>query len=337
MSTLKNARTAALLALVLAACMFYPRQQLAAAQHAPSLSGNWVRITTAVSPTARSGMAMAYDPISKEVVLFGGFSASGYLDDTWTFDGKTRSWTQQHPATAPPVRTAGNMAYDAVSHQLVLFGGYNGSTYLGDTWTWDGASSTWTQQNPAHPPVAVTGPSLFTDPLNGHADNFGGYDGFLYQLHTYQWTGSDWQLLQPKTTPGARGAAAAGLNAADHYVVLFGGLADINPNNTWEWNGTNWIEESPAQQPVLLYDAGTAYDSMLKQVVLFGGGSGGVDQNQTWEWTGSTWVTIVTPTTPAPRELHGMTFDQQGARIVMFGGQDGGTFLNDTWVFVAKP
>lgn len=35
------------------------------------------------------------------------------------------------------------MTYDAVSQKLVMFGGFNGSTYLNDTWTFNGA--TWTQ------------------------------------------------------------------------------------------------------------------------------------------------------------------------------------------------
>ena len=35
---------------------------------------------------------MTYDATSKKVLLFGGFSDSGYLNDTWTFDGAT--WTK---------------------------------------------------------------------------------------------------------------------------------------------------------------------------------------------------------------------------------------------------
>jgi hypothetical protein len=35
------------------------------------------------------------------------------------------------------------MAYDGVHGQVVLFGGIEGTTFLGDTWTWDGTE--WTQ------------------------------------------------------------------------------------------------------------------------------------------------------------------------------------------------
>jgi hypothetical protein len=49
----------------------------------------WAEVTPSVSPVARSYVAMTYDATSKKVLLFGGFSGSGYLNDTWTFDGAT--------------------------------------------------------------------------------------------------------------------------------------------------------------------------------------------------------------------------------------------------------
>src|SRR5207244_1638764 len=68
------------------------------------------------------------DPVSKRVVLFAGFDAAGYLDDTWTFDGTT--WTREAPPLSPSARAAASIAYDAVAHRLVLFGGYDGTSYL---------------------------------------------------------------------------------------------------------------------------------------------------------------------------------------------------------------
>jgi hypothetical protein len=73
------------------------------------------------------------------------------------------------------------MTYDSVTQKVVLFGGYDGTNYLGDTWLWDGSKLQWTQATPKHRPSAVTGPMLFPDP-NGRADLFGGFDGQFYQL-----------------------------------------------------------------------------------------------------------------------------------------------------------
>src|SRR5437763_5007458 len=64
---------------------------------------NWFQITTANSPSARSYPAMAYDAVSRKVVLFGGYNGV-YLNDTWTFDGT--NWTKIATPISPPVRTA---------------------------------------------------------------------------------------------------------------------------------------------------------------------------------------------------------------------------------------
>jgi hypothetical protein len=83
---------------------------------------------------------MAYDKATGTVVLFGGYMGSAptghYLADTWTWNGKT--WTQQHPAASPSARDEADMAYDAATRSVVLFGGFAniGRGDLVDTWTW---------------------------------------------------------------------------------------------------------------------------------------------------------------------------------------------------------
>jgi hypothetical protein len=82
---------------------------------------------------------MTCDDAHNLVVLFGGVVTSRKLmNDTWTFDGQ--AWTQQ-PATSPPPRQQGGMAYDCAKQQVVLFSGIgqNGAHLL-DTWMWNGTN-----------------------------------------------------------------------------------------------------------------------------------------------------------------------------------------------------
>src|SRR3982751_3052004 len=162
---------------------------------------NWMQLLPKESPPARSYLSMSYDPVSGKVIAFGGTDATGYLNDTWLFDGTT--WTQATTKFAPPARAAAQMTYDSVTQKVVLFGGFDGANYLSDTWLWDGFNLVWTQATPQHHPSAVTGPMLFPDP-NGRADVFGGFDGHFYQLTMWQWSGSDWTPLNPTTFPFAR-------------------------------------------------------------------------------------------------------------------------------------
>jgi hypothetical protein len=44
---------------------------------ADSRTLNWVQIFPATSPSAREGPMVAYDPVSRKVVLFGGLGSTG--------------------------------------------------------------------------------------------------------------------------------------------------------------------------------------------------------------------------------------------------------------------
>ena len=53
---------------------------------AEAQSVTWKQLSPKKSPSTRAFTAMAYDPVSKQVVNFGGFDGSNYSNETWTFD-----------------------------------------------------------------------------------------------------------------------------------------------------------------------------------------------------------------------------------------------------------
>src|ERR1700746_285965 len=78
----------------------------------------WTQLQPATAFPARAGFASAYDPVSKKVIAFGGYDASGQLyNDTWTFDGNT--WQTIATATSPSPRFGAAMAYDSKISKLV--------------------------------------------------------------------------------------------------------------------------------------------------------------------------------------------------------------------------
>jgi hypothetical protein len=116
--------------------------------------------------------------------------------------------------------------------------------------------------------------------------------------------------------------------------VLFGGLADVNPNNTWLWDGNDWHEQSPSKQPLLRYSSAASFEPHLGGVLVFGGGSGGVDLNDTWLWNGFDWSPLQPGQAPKAREEFAMAYDAAIDRIVIAGGDDPMQFFSDTWEFV---
>ncbi|MBA3832131.1 MAG: hypothetical protein H0X34_09605 [Chthoniobacterales bacterium] len=174
---------------------------------------------------------------------------------------------------------------------------------------------------------------VFTD-LNGRVDEFGGFSGNLYEGTMWQWSGSDWRQLHPSQLPFARSSSAVGVDNRSKQIVLYGGLGDVNPLNTWTYDGITWMLQSSATQPLTVYGASAAFEPNLDSVILFGETDGGVDQNRTWSWTGSNWRELFPRQSPEAREGAGMTDDKALGHLVMFGGQDHEHPLGDTWTLV---
>jgi hypothetical protein len=125
----------------------------------------WTQLSPATSPPARTVASMTtltIGPDAGDVVLFGGGGVSGYLNDTWVFDGTT--WTQLSPATSPPGRFGASLASltsGPDTGDVVLFGGYDNSGVLGDTWLFT---------NPAAVVVNITGTQVYGGPPTFTAD-----------------------------------------------------------------------------------------------------------------------------------------------------------------------
>jgi hypothetical protein len=313
---------------------------LVALQPVPGNASTWKKLAPVTSPTARSYAAMAYDPISKKVVLFGGIGESSDLNDTWTFDGTT--WTKVKTSVTPPRRGAATMAFDKHAKKLVMFGGFNFSNrkYLQDTWTWNGATSMWSPVKMGKSPPAASGPMLFTDPTTGNAMMFGGFNA-THRVPafstTWRFTGTTWLKLHPKTIPIPRGWGVAWLDTKRKNVIMTGGNGDtIRTDNTWIWDGSNWTQLFPATQIQSTQGSGYAFDPAVQGVVVFGGfGTQTGDTNQTWQWTGANWVQLSPTKLPPAREGVGMAYDLESKQTLFFGGQGAtGALLRDTWMLV---
>ncbi len=99
----------------------------------------WTVMAPPISPSARTGHMLAYDPIRERVILFGGTAPSGtVLADTWEWNGTT--WTELHPTSIPSARDHGALVWDGARRRLVLFGGVVAGAPAEDIWEWDGTS-----------------------------------------------------------------------------------------------------------------------------------------------------------------------------------------------------
>jgi CARDB len=121
-------------------------------------------------------------------------------------------------------------------------------------------------------------------------------------------------------------------------TVLFGGRGTGRLGDTWEWDGSNWTQESPSSAPFPRFFQSMAFDAQLGKTILFGGdyirpyALG--PSNDTWEFDGSQWIQDWTSSAPSPRAGQALVFDLSRSRVVLFGGTDetfSDPFFNDTW------
>ena len=104
---------------------------------------NWHQASPSVSPPCRYSGGLAYSPLGKQLILFGGWASDGaFYNDTWAWTGV--NWKELDPVTSPPARGRFVMATDPISGNIIVFGGFAwtcADTLCGDTWAWNGV--TW--------------------------------------------------------------------------------------------------------------------------------------------------------------------------------------------------
>src|SRR2546426_590310 len=142
-------------------------------------TNKWTQMNPVLKPSARYAHAMAYDSQSDRVILFGGQSGVSFLNDTWTYDFDTNTWTNMVPSAKPSARVYTEMAYDSQSDRVILFGGEAGvSAYFRGTWGYDLNTNTWTNMTATAKPPARASHAMAYDSQSDRVILLGGERGF---------------------------------------------------------------------------------------------------------------------------------------------------------------
>ena len=161
------------------------------------------------NPPPRTQSALAYDDATGQLVLFGGLGEGNKpLGDTWTWDG--HAWTHEHPATAPPARFGGLMAYDPQSRSVLLIGGVQATV-------WSSSGAVGCAIGGVIPPgasgAATAVPSACA-PSRGAAPQ-----PTLPGSDTWLWSGGDWHRVAG-SQPTLVGAQMATDPGSGHIVLV---------------------------------------------------------------------------------------------------------------------
>ena len=191
--------------------------------------------------------------------------------------------------------------------QDILFGGYNASgAPSGQTWVWNDATSTWSQDTATPQPQARAYASMAED--TGYANGTGALVLF-------------------------GGCAATSGQTCTSFL-----------NDTWTYTATGWTEtilNGAAGSPSARDNAAMAYNGSLAEPTLFGGCTTSACTSplaDTWEYTTSnTWVLQSPTAVPAARAYAAMADNSTNGQLVLVGGNNGTTTLGDTQLFYSAP
>lgn len=224
----------------------------------------WQQIVTPASPPARIWHGMAYDSTRHVVVVYGGEDESGVLNDTWEYDGST--WVEVVTPHFAAASYGFGMAYDSCRERVVLYGG-NGDNSI--TWEYDGLD--WQQVLTPNFPGHNFLTAMVFAAGRCRVVLFGGGNN-----QTWEYDGVDWEQVITPHQPLSRWAHAMAYNPLSDKVVMFGGYGPEYPNgealgDTWEYDGSDWLETSPAGSPAPREQHAMAFEGASGKVLLFGG------------------------------------------------------------------
>jgi Kelch motif protein/flagellar hook capping protein FlgD/galactose oxidase-like protein len=266
------------------------------------LSGapHWSPLATAGSlPARRANHSAVFDPLRDRMLVFGGNTEAGAMDDLWALTFSVpATWTQLTPAGTPPSARAFHSAvYDLVRDRVLVFGGLDAEGPRHDVWALSLSGGPEWQLLPVTgtPPSDRFLQSAIYDPERDRLLVFGGTDLFHYD--------NDCVALN-----------------------LGGGAAEWTPLTT------------AGAPPVARDGHGAIYDPVGDRMIVFGGWARGIGPtNDVWELSLAgtpTWAALAcSGGIPNRRSLASTVLDVPRNRLLVFGGFGNGDFasFDDTW------
>ncbi len=292
------------------------------------------------SPGSRNFVRLAYDPERELAMLFGGHGTA----DVWEWNGV--NWGLKS-VVGPDARIGHELVFDSSRGEILLIGGKTqsvGTGYQKDVWSWSG--NIWNQLANTSPPYPLAWHATALHPRLKTPMLFGGEDDSTYFQTTYYLV-EEWVKSPPESSPVVRDSHATAFNESMGMGLLHGGWDsnDGDPTyleDSWVWNGSDWLEVTDYNDPGPRHGGAMAYDPGTGRNILFGGktvpGNGPTPDDDvlddTWAWDG-TWHIGELGFPPAGRCDAGVATGGSDS-LLLFGGHNISTqeCFGDTWRYI---
>lgn len=260
-------------------------------------SSDWTPKTpTGIPPSIRAGHSAVFDSKSNRMIVFGGLDGNdaSFKNDVHVLDlSGGMSWTSitiSGGVPAPVGRMGHTAIYDPINEMVVVFGGTDGTTELGDVGflrvPMNSPSFSWVSFSPGTGPVKRTKHSAVYDAVGKRMIIFGGLDnltvpdGSLLNQDTWSLSlgaGIQWSSVPTPGSPSFRKGHTAVCDTLNQRMLVFGGdLTGIGiPLSSEFWslklNTPVWGLQTPSSAPGARNAHTAIYDSQNGRIVIYGG------------------------------------------------------------------
>jgi hypothetical protein len=301
--------------------------------------------TRGPEPVGREGCAAVYDSLGDRVIMFGGGSGTGPLNDAWALGLADLRWTDLGPAGVPPPPGSGYRAiFDPrLQHMIILGNGLR-------LWQLDLAGPpTWSQLDPSGtPPPQRGGESVVFDPWNDRMILFGGFEAIEElpchgPLYADTWALSlggipRWTPVPASGAPPARAGHIAVVDRAGGRMIVQGGnpyencTPDRPLGDTWELDlvGPPVWRQLASSGPPIVFHGGSIEVPERGSIIRY---TGDWDDCHEFDLATSKWSRLRPPTLARTPPRRPAAVVMPGERIGIFGG----VCRHDLWEFTPAP
>ena len=271
-----------------------------------------------------AAQAVAYDPLRRDVIMFGGTAALGnVLFSQTSVLQATGFWRSVVINLRPQPRSLTGFDTDAASSTIWMFGGLDETSTFFHTDLWGYRNGQWFP--------ASSGPTTDCDnALTAFDTDRNRLVVSCTGTETFEWDGSTWKSFTDlKKKPQLRRFAGMVYDPVLKKTVMFGGFNNNNyRDDTWTWNGTEWTELKPSKdkRPPHRGQMSMWFDPLQNKVILYGGiGRGSVNEHVTryedmWAFDGTGWTKLNVAETPGGRFGAQVAVNPQTGKLLLFGG-----------------
>jgi len=260
------------------------------------------------------------------MVVFGGYNGV-YLNSGATYDPTTGVWAAMTTSNAPSVRQYQAAVWNAVTSEMLVWGGYNGSSALADGAAYKPSTGVWSAMSTTNAPSARylhaavwSGTEMLV---------WGGYTGSgdVATGAKYNPSSKVWTTMSTTNAPVARDSHSAAWNGSG-MLVWGGGTTTVSGSVTTTtalsdgslYNPTSntWSTTSATSTPAARYGHSAIWSGT--EMILWGGGNGysyfadGARYNSST----ATWATAAPACPLSVRANH--TAIWSGSEMLVWGG-----------------